>query len=66
MYVWYDLYNFHDVHLSGMFEPFFFLFLFLFPGVWIKVVIAGAGAAILDHKVEVLYWGWESNKLEGA
>lgn len=33
----------------------FVLFFFLFPGVWIKVEIAGARAALLDHKVGVLY-----------
>lgn len=41
------------MYISVMSVSFFFLF--LFPEVWIKVVIAGAGAAILDHKVEVLY-----------
>ena len=41
------------MYISVMSVSFFFYF--LFPEVWIKVVIAGAGAAILDHKVEVLY-----------
>lgn len=31
------------------------LFPFPLPGGWIKVVIAGAGAALLDHQVEVLH-----------
>lgn len=48
------------MYTSGMFVPFFFLF--LFPEAWIKAVIAGAGAAILNHKVEVLYWGWKSTQ----
>lgn len=41
------------MYISVMSVSFFFLF--LFPEVWIKAVIAGAGAAILGHKVEVLY-----------
>ena len=40
--------------------------LFLLPAGWNMDVLGGACAAILDHKVETMSWGWQSIKIKGA
>ena len=40
--------------------------LFLLPAGWNMDVLGGAWAAILDHKVETMSWGWQSIKIKGA
>ena len=40
--------------------------LFLLPAGWNMDVLGGAWAAILDHKIETMSWGWQSIKIKWA
>lgn len=56
------MWNSHDESLMKMSMPFSSPFLHVSE--WNAAMMAGDGAAILEHKAETAYWGGQSSEIE--